>query len=92
MLQKCALCDIILPCIAFARLKTQRKYMKELLTISCRCEMVNASASLNECTIFLSLKNVVFWDVAQCGFIIDRRFGGTYRLYFQGYHLTIFLT
>jgi hypothetical protein len=28
-----------------------------------------------------SIKNAVFWDVAPCGFIINRRFGGTYRLH-----------
>jgi hypothetical protein len=31
------------------------------------------------------LKNAVFWDVAApCGFIINRRFGGTCRLHLQG--------
>jgi hypothetical protein len=27
-----------------------------------------------------TMKNAVFWDVAPCGFIINRRFGGTFRL------------
>jgi hypothetical protein len=31
-----------------------------------------------------SLKNAVIWDVAPCGFIINRRFGGTCRLHLQG--------
>jgi hypothetical protein len=30
------------------------------------------------------MKNAVFWDVAPYGFNINRRFGGTCRLYFQG--------
>jgi hypothetical protein len=30
------------------------------------------------------LKNAVFWDVAPCGFIINRRFEGTCRLHLQG--------
>jgi hypothetical protein len=29
-------------------------------------------------------QNAVFWDVAPCGFIIYRRFGGTCSLYLQG--------
>jgi hypothetical protein len=32
----------------------------------------------------VSMKNAVFWDVAPCGFIIDRRFGGTCPLHLQG--------
>jgi hypothetical protein len=35
-----------------------------------------------ECT--LCKKNVVFWDVVLCVFIINQRFGGTYRLHLQG--------
>jgi hypothetical protein len=30
------------------------------------------------------MKNAVFWDEAPCGFIINRRFGGTCRLHPQG--------
>jgi hypothetical protein len=30
------------------------------------------------------LKNGVFWDVAPCGFCVNRRFGGSYSLHFQG--------
>jgi hypothetical protein len=30
------------------------------------------------------MKNAVLWDVAQCAFIISRRFGATCRLYLQG--------
>jgi hypothetical protein len=30
------------------------------------------------------MKNAVFWDVAPCGFCVNRRFGGTYRLHLQG--------
>jgi hypothetical protein len=33
---------------------------------------------------FFSLKNAVFWDVAPCRSCVSRRFGGTYRLHFQG--------
>jgi hypothetical protein len=29
-------------------------------------------------------QNAVVWDVASCGFIINRRFGGTCRLFLQG--------
>jgi hypothetical protein len=29
------------------------------------------------------MKNVVFWDVTQCEFKINRRFGGTCRLHIQ---------
>jgi hypothetical protein len=29
-------------------------------------------------------KNALFWDVAPCDFIINRRFGGTCRLHLQG--------
>jgi hypothetical protein len=32
----------------------------------------------------VTMKNAVFWDVAPCGFIINQRFGGTYRLHLQG--------
>jgi hypothetical protein len=28
----------------------------------------------------VTMKDAVFWDVAPCGFIINRRFGGTFRL------------
>jgi hypothetical protein len=30
------------------------------------------------------MKNAVFWDVAPCGLIINRRFGGTCRLHLEG--------
>jgi hypothetical protein len=30
------------------------------------------------------VRNVVFWDVTTCGSCINERFGGTYRLYYQG--------
>jgi hypothetical protein len=30
------------------------------------------------------MKNAVFWDVAPCISCVNRRFGGTYRLHFQG--------
>jgi hypothetical protein len=30
------------------------------------------------------MDSAVFWDVAPCGFIINRRFGGTFRFHFQG--------
>jgi hypothetical protein len=32
----------------------------------------------------VTLKNAVFWDVAPCRSCVNRRFGGTYRLHFQG--------
>jgi hypothetical protein len=33
----------------------------------------------------VTMKNVVFWDVAAlCRTWVDRRFGGTYRLHLQG--------
>jgi hypothetical protein len=32
----------------------------------------------------LAMKNAVFWDVAPCTSRVNRRFGGTYRLYLQG--------
>jgi hypothetical protein len=32
----------------------------------------------------VTMKNVVFRDVALCGFFINRRFGGTCRLHLQG--------
>jgi hypothetical protein len=31
----------------------------------------------------VTMKSAVFWDVAPCGFIINRRFGGTYRFDLQ---------
>jgi hypothetical protein len=31
----------------------------------------------------VTMKNAVFWDVAPCGFIINRRFEGTCRLHLQ---------
>jgi hypothetical protein len=31
----------------------------------------------------IEVKNVVFWDVTLCIFYVNRRFGGTYRLYLQ---------
>jgi hypothetical protein len=30
------------------------------------------------------IKSAIFWDVAQCRSCVNRRFGGTYRLHFQG--------
>jgi hypothetical protein len=30
------------------------------------------------------MKNAVFWDVAPCRYFVNRRFGGKYRLHFQG--------
>jgi hypothetical protein len=32
----------------------------------------------------VTMKNAVFWDVAPCGFIINRRFGGKSRLHLLG--------
>jgi hypothetical protein len=32
----------------------------------------------------VTMKNAVFWVVAPCGFIINRRFEGTCRLLLQG--------
>jgi hypothetical protein len=32
----------------------------------------------------VTMKNVVFWDVALCRYWVNRRFGGTYRLHLQG--------
>jgi hypothetical protein len=29
----------------------------------------------------VTVMNAVFWDVASCGFVINRRFGGTCQLY-----------
>jgi hypothetical protein len=31
-----------------------------------------------------SIKSAVFWDVMPCRSCVNRRFGGTYRLHFQG--------
>jgi hypothetical protein len=30
------------------------------------------------------MKNAIFWDVGLCRSCVNRRFGGTYRLHFQG--------
>jgi hypothetical protein len=30
------------------------------------------------------MKNAVFWDVTPCGTCKNRRFGGSYRFYYQG--------
>jgi hypothetical protein len=35
-------------------------------------------------TKILTVKNVVFWDVALCRSYVSRRFWGTYHLHFQG--------
>jgi hypothetical protein len=32
----------------------------------------------------LNIKNAVSWDVAPLNFCVNRRFGGSYRLYLQG--------
>jgi hypothetical protein len=32
----------------------------------------------------VGVKNIIFWDVESCGFIINQRFGGTCRLHLQG--------
>jgi hypothetical protein len=32
----------------------------------------------------VTMKNVVFWDVAPCTSCVNRRLGGTYRLHLQG--------
>jgi hypothetical protein len=32
----------------------------------------------------VTVKNAAFWDVALRGFIINWRFGGTYRLHLEG--------
>jgi hypothetical protein len=31
-----------------------------------------------------TMKNAVFWGVTPCGSCKNRRFGGTYRLHYQG--------
>jgi hypothetical protein len=33
----------------------------------------------------VTMKNGVFWDVTPCGSCNNRRFGGTWRLFHQGY-------
>jgi hypothetical protein len=38
-----------------------------------------------------TMKNAVFWDVAPCKSLVNRRFGGTYRLHIQGRQTLIFL-
>jgi hypothetical protein len=32
----------------------------------------------------VTMKNAAFWDVVLCRSYVNRRFGGTYHLYFQG--------
>jgi hypothetical protein len=32
----------------------------------------------------VTIKNAVFWDVASCGFNINKCFGRTYRFHLQG--------
>jgi hypothetical protein len=32
----------------------------------------------------MTMKNAVFWNVAPCKYFVNRRFGGKYRLNFQG--------
>jgi hypothetical protein len=32
----------------------------------------------------VTMKNIVFWDVALCRSCVNRRFGGTYRLHLRG--------
>jgi hypothetical protein len=32
----------------------------------------------------VTMKNAIFWDVVPCGYCVNRRFGGTYRLHLQG--------
>jgi hypothetical protein len=44
------------------------------------CKMVVGFEVLTE----VIMKNAVFWDVAPCGFIINRHFGGKCRLHLQG--------
>jgi hypothetical protein len=39
---------------------------------------------LNEFFTAVTMKNAVFWNVAQCRSCVNRRFGGTYRLHLQG--------
>jgi hypothetical protein len=35
--------------------------------------------------LFKSLRSSIFWDIKPCGLLkVNRRFGGTYRLYLQG--------
>jgi hypothetical protein len=36
----------------------------------------------------VNMTNAVFWNVTPCGFIINRRFGGTYRLIFRVEEIT----
>jgi hypothetical protein len=31
----------------------------------------------------VTMKNAVFWDVVPCGYCVNRRFGGAYRLHHQ---------
>jgi hypothetical protein len=37
----------------------------------------------------VAMKNAVFWDVAQCALIINRRFGGKYRGIFRVEEITL---
>jgi hypothetical protein len=45
--------------------------------------MAEASNTVFRNVTSCSLKDVVFWDVASCVFIITRRFGGTCHLHLQ---------
>jgi hypothetical protein len=50
------------------------KEISELLKISARFEAFTA----------VTMKDIVFWDVALCRSCVNGRFGGTYRLHLQG--------
>jgi hypothetical protein len=61
------------------------KLLKTLIPIL-KCSIIpNKRLSVRfEAFTEVTMKNVVFWDVALCRSCVDRRFGGTYLLHLQG--------
>jgi hypothetical protein len=46
--------------------------------------LVNMKHAGFEVFMAVTMKNAILWDVAPCGFIINRRFGGMCRLHLHG--------
>jgi hypothetical protein len=50
------------------------------------CSLLNKTSKYLRFEVFtaVTIKNVVFWDVAPCRYFVNRRFGGTYLLHLHG--------
>jgi hypothetical protein len=87
------------PSSAYCRLSPDVYCPNRPQTLSCNTDIKNGDSSLRPLYVVLVrahfyfylkerkrtyLKRAAFWDVVPCIYCVNRRFGGTYRLHFQG--------